>query len=557
MFQRNRFFVALVSAFSVCLFGLLWIVFGVCLPSEEDVRVYGQLMELTKDDTSGKHTLRQQREGIVKELWVEGHVHRLSAAVGELAVEKEGNHSQVVEKLDQIRCVIQEENERYRVFEAESAVYHYHSYELFAKEVTMRLYQSDRLLMEADAETLLVVLGSKQPKIVAKGDVSVRDTLGIATADEVIFESQTERTVRMLGHVTVKLPEGDQLLADHAVLSPQVSEGRFRGNPVRYTGRDSVLECKELLLSLAETEPREIQLAEAKENVVIVRKEGTLRGEHVRFDRGVFSGDHCTLTQENNNRLTGSQLHWDPQQEEVFVKDARGQFNQITFEGNALNGHGRTLELSGDVKMSREDLGELTTDQTVSLHFSEDRLLETALTKGLTSMYSRQGHTLITFGENRYDRKQEIIHLMSPPEGEEKQIFFQDAFGEGRADQVTAYLRDQEVEKVVLEGNLCLMNHARNPLSREESMNQYALADHLTYDLHTKEVALSANVGKRVLLMDQSRQFQISAPRLTVKRDRLSEKDAITGHGDVRFTFIEPEFERLKKRLNVMRRKQS
>jgi hypothetical protein len=81
---------------------------------------------------------------------------------------------------------------------------------------------------------------------------------------------------------------------------------------------------------------------------------------------------------------------------------------------------------------------------------------------------------------------------------------------------------------------------------------QYAMADRLDLFLKDRIMRLSAEPKKRVLLIDSLNDLQVSAPSLILQKD-AQQALAIQGEGDVRFHFLQKEFELMKNHFNLDR----
>ena len=80
------------------------------------------------------------------------------------------------------------------------------------------------------------------------------------------------------------------------------------------------------------------------------------------------------------------------------------------------------------------------------------------------------------------------------------------------------------------------------------------IADKVEYTPQTNEaVFTSHNNLKRVLFYDKANDMEVSATTLKIKRDEATKKETVKGIGDVRFSFVENEFEQLRKRFVIDR----
>lgn len=92
--------------------------------------------------------------------------------------------------------------------------------------------------------------------------------------------------------------------------------------------------------------------------------------------------------------------------------------------------------------------------------------------------------------------------------------------------------------------------HLSSPNAQKTA--QYAMADRLDLFLKDRTMRLSAAPKKRVLLIDSLNDLQVSAPSLILQKD-AEQAIAIQGEGDVRFHFLQQEFELMKNHFNLDR----
>lgn len=137
-----------------------------------------------------------------------------------------------------------------------------------------------------------------------------------------------------------------------------------------------------------------------------------------------------------------------------------------------------------------------------------------------------------------------------------QQVVFEDSKGEIAADN--AKINYQKIEKKLLpkmlnlDGNVRLYNHFAPNSEETSSVLQYALADHLQYLPEANEMIFKANGQNRVLFYDKVNNIEVSAPGIKLFRDQATGKEVIKGIGNVRFSFVEREFEQLKQRFLML-----
>lgn len=183
----------------------------------------------------------------------------------------------------------------------------------------------------------------------------------------------------------------------------------------------------------------------------------------------------------------------------------------------------------------------------------------------LPDQKAEMAHHLTCYGTVTIDHSKQEVQMESPRNQENlvlqgQQVHFEDTYGSIYADKITVKY-DFNGQKVVpkflvLEGNVKILNtHAS--VEPASPLVQYGLADKVECDLTSKEAAFSMlEQGKRVLFYDKAHDLRVSAPGLTIRRDKMTQKDVIKGSGDVRFSFVEKEIEQLRHRFPLMNLKE-
>jgi hypothetical protein len=123
--------------------------------------------------------------------------------------------------------------------------------------------------------------------------------------------------------------------------------------------------------------------------------------------------------------------------------------------------------------------------------------------------------------------------------------------GELRSNHLVISYADADEERLTVtsaeaSGNVCLRG-AFNRLS-SSSVTQFAVCDTLTH-WPAEQRTLLASMPGRVALVDISNGLAVSAPAIELRRDSQTQKDVIRGLGDVRFSLLDREYQRLKERF--------
>jgi hypothetical protein len=228
------------------------------------------------------------------------------------------------------------------------------------------------------------------------------------------------------------------------------------------------------------------------------------------------------------------------------------------------------IYLKGAIEVNHNDLGTLNNHREVRVYLSESkgkRDIRCIEGDGYTYLNhievgKHRSHQLVCEGKTVADHEMGIVtfdSLLKPGQqvNDGKQVFFYDSLGEAQADKITIFyqktLEGMAATKVLLEGNVYLVDHKDLDEKNEGKQEplHYALADVVEYTPNTREISLRANAGNRVLFYDKINKLQVSSTVLKVFRDKTSQKESIKGLGDVRFHFLESEFEQLRKRVNL------
>ncbi len=261
------------------------------------------------------------------------------------------------------------------------------------------------------------------------------------------------------------------------------------------------------------------------------------------------------------------ELQFDLPKGSLYTQNASNK-NEIHFSCETMTWHEPEdlLILHNQVEINYNDLGTLINpyEIRVSRQMIEGYKQVSQIESLGESVFSYQdekkheNHVLSTYSKFTLDLLHQLAHLESPRDAnnnvlENLQVHFNDATGEIFADE--AFIIYKEVNKkmrpvkLLLKGNVWLLNRTSIDKDDPGKILQFAMADRVEYDLEAKEILCMADFSKRVLFFDKSNNLQVSAPSVKAKRDLHTQKESIQGMGDVRFSFIEKEFDQLKKRF--------
>lgn len=288
----------------------------------------------------------------------------------------------------------------------------------------------------------------------------------------------------------------------------------------------------------------------------------------------------CQVSNQSGDVIKASEIRIDTDTKKLTFLHPKGalrakadgeedQAERVDFSADLLvwDESSGVLLLKDNVEVNQKAMGRLETSK--ELRFFQTgtngrKMLRSIETIGDTVLTCRDEdknlcHTLACSGPVKVDhvkletRLYAVCDLQGAvPEG--NQIFFKDAYGEIYADRaLVKYAMDDQtpiLRKIILAGNVRIISHKPAEADEEAAVLQYALADRVDYIPHTKEMIFKALYqGHRVLFFDKANNLQVSAPALKVTRDKAAKQETVQGMGDVRFSFIESEFQQLRQRF--------
>ena len=411
-------------------------------------------------------------------------------------------------------------------------------------------------------------------------------------------------------NVHMRLKNGGELKCQHAEVDYLKLEGRFLGNGDHpdvcyyHLGEEgekkkapidlkSVLMTFELAREESPSLSNKIELKQiiAEENVRLhYNNDFLLLADHALYqqptsDAPLFTGfltltvkgslPACTMINLNEDRLTAQMIQLDIAQKTLFLTSSMGTLylrrkNQspqvIGFSSQKLmwDDQKHHIQLTGNVDITQNQFFHLHTNHEISILQinvdGEKRLQSIRSLKETEISYSddqkNQMHKIYCPALFVIDHEHQVMTLEGSFEGETslKQVYIEDVMGEMYADRVVIHYQWVDgrivIDKLILEGNVNIMNRFGG--KREESGNilHYALADRVECFPKEQELVLMSTSDNRVLFLDKGNNIQMSAPSLKVRHDPATKKEVIQGFGDVRFTFIDKELFRLKNQFS-------
>lgn len=287
----------------------------------------------------------------------------------------------------------------------------------------------------------------------------------------------------------------------------------------------------------------------------------------------------CQVLNQNGDTISANSIRIDTKKRTLHFTNPEGILilvrtptlsEKVFFSGDSLlwEDTKNLLKLRGNAVINQEGFGQLTSDKEVL--FSQYIVDKKKRLKGIES----SGKTVILFHDdaeglshklNCYGKvfvdHQKLQTIMESPRDSQgnviagRQLSFQDTMGDIYADRMAMSYKETDhtlsPSKIKLEGHVRIFNRFSKGSAKSENFLQYALADIVEYAPEAKEVTLSTNEKNRVLFFDKLNNLQVSAPKLTIRRDKITDKESIQGSGNVRFSFVKQEFEEIYKQFGL------
>lgn len=283
----------------------------------------------------------------------------------------------------------------------------------------------------------------------------------------------------------------------------------------------------------------------------------------------------CTMTNVNGDRLSAYMIQLNTVDRLLFLTRPMGilymrregqpiQSLEFSSEELVWNDQEQQMLLKGEVDISQNKLLRIHTSHELSIiqAISEGkRTIKTLISPkdtqiSFSDVQNNCVHQVYCPGSFVIDHERQEMTLegVRDPKKEKQQVYIEDVLGDMYADHVHFYYQWNEKrefvpERMILVGHVKLMNRYDGHEDVSDVVLHYALADRVECFLKTQEMILTSGDGNRVLFFDTVNNVQMSAPSLKIKNDCVTKKNAIQGMGDVRFTFIEKEFEQIKSRF--------
>lgn len=347
-------------------------------------------------------------------------------------------------------------------------------------------------------------------------------------------ESPTLSAKTFIKHITanknirVNYNQEYLLLADHAIYQRLPDETTPKAGLLTLTVKDNLSACMMTNLNGDRLLAHMIRLNTIDRKIWLDQPEGKL------YFRNEKNPDQIL-------EFSSQELIWDDQADSLLMKGAV----DITQNQTLRMTTSREILISQMRVDGKKTVRFLRSPQDTQIYYSD-------IQKELGHKIHCPGPFVID--NERLEMTMQLSRDLTLSQEENKQVFIEDILGDMYADFVHIYYSWNEkhlvAEKMILQGNVRLVNRYAGPSGDSGVILHYALADSVEYFPKLNEMMLKGENDNRVLFIDKTNNVQMSAPSLKLKHDPITKKDAIQGLGDVRFTFIEKELEQLKNRFS-------
>lgn len=372
--------------------------------------------------------------------------------------------------------------------------------------------------------------------------------------------------------------------------------------PVLFKSRQMTIKLTEEKASSRPSTPSHIQEIQADQNVTLeYNQDFIVAADHANYLRyevplneGVshkFPGAifltvddpklGCRVTNRGGDLIKAREITIDTTKRSLYFASPKGGIQASRDNGNQdridfscdsmlWEENRDLLTLRDNVHVSQSGSGQIRSKKEVKIYHYQcagkkrirtiESLGETVLTH--VDENKHLSHILTAYGSVIVDHEH-LKTIVESPRNEfghvedGRQLYFQDYLGEIYADRaILDYEQLPETQtlspkKLTLEGHVHILNRSSVNPNESESFLQYALADKVEFFPRESEMLLTSLDAGRVLFLDKVNNLQVSAPGIKIKRDMKMKKESIQGIGDVRFSFVDKELEKLKKHFSL------
>jgi lipopolysaccharide export system protein LptA len=388
-----------------------------------------------------------------------------------------------------------------------------------------------------DLEPLVIESGSAEyngHEILLSGDVDVKHALGKITSKNLsVFSSEDcEKKgdlsqLQVNDNVTIHLQGGGKLECQKAHVDSIGLRGLFYGDR----------EHPEVIYSQGSPETPALLIKSSQMQLNLARQQGSKS----LFVRQIEANHHVkgamSVPSQQKTEFNTDALIWDEKAQTLTLK-GHVRVNQ---EGKLTIKTDNKVSISQILKEGKKEIGIIQSPKETEIVYYDEK--------------NGPSHKITCHGPLTIDHEHMQTWMSSPKNDlgniiQDKQVYFEDPSGDLYADEIvlkyTKNGQQLQLSKVVLEGNVKMLNRFDGHLKESSSVLHYALADKVEYTPSRGEILLTSQEGHRVLFFDKVNKVQMSAPTLKVIRPGPNRKESIQGLGDVRFTFIDGELNQLK-----------
>lgn len=516
---------------------------------------YHQLLQVanpmnSRQDASS-YVAKQKREGIQKSFYftppkaIAPQELRLFASNSELILNRT-DKSEISEKLEDLKAMIQESlyyvtpNGKESFAMAEEAT-PMQKITYLESETADCDYTNGRLVAQRAEITRFTLFGHELLNRLEEGNITPYQS---ASAENVDFQYHNG-ILELTGDVALDHHEGKDLLQ---------------------------LTCDQARLY----DEEKIPVVEAHKNVSLVfNSTFTVTGDVASFSKGEVHvlGNYakCLLTSLAGDRVQSDKIDvslntgiLEMDNPEGFLYPIKEDPVPLKFSSENLlwNHRQNQLILHSDVEILHPTLGHLKNPDEVHIFRAEGKgggSFEKIISEGHSTLtrkdlQTQRLYTLVCEGRVLLDHVNGQVELVAS-DPVTNPVHLKDEYGEVFADTAQIFYtptpgRLQNPHKIVLKGNVKIINRS-SLLSDTSAVMHMALADKVEINPASNEMVFYATRGKRALFYDKGNDIQISAPKLTVRRNQQTKKESFEGAGDVRFTFQDREISLLREKFSL------
>lgn len=516
------------------------------------------------------------RKGVRKDIFfTQGDLRRhfvIESDTSTLSYRAEKGKIEILEKMGKAKATFEDERGSYEIL-AKEVLYKPIDHTMTATEVEMIS------ALERGVKVLSKKASFDGKTLTLKDDVTLLFHDGTKIIAETAFVdiSTPEKKLFLRERVHLTFKEGGDLFASKADFDESSGVALFQGSHelpfVEYRGGgagDFFIRAERVTakgFDLLQKDMLSLQEIKAQGQVVIHFKDCLARGDVGLYEKtkeglqiSLFSEGEdkgCQLERANGDLIRAEKMVFSPAKMEFLCLKASGMIDATVGKGEKIlfscqeliyNDIEKTLRLKEDISLDASKLGLINCDKELIVKKGEGHTFSSLHASGKTSLqYEKKNWLLTCLGECSIDEEKKTI-LFSKASDSPEPVTFKDSSGFLYADTVrVSYRRD---EGAVIPVGLDLRGDVRMH-NKKGLYSQYALADFAEYYPQTEVAYLKAKKKHRVLLYDTIRQLKISAEAIEVKRDEMTNKEAIQGFGNVRFHFCEKELEEYKAKFNI------